>query len=348
MTATAPAAPRPARPTMRTAAAYLAPVALLLVVFPYIAPAYQTILLCYGLAFAVAALALNLLLGYTGLLSFGHAAFFGAGAYAAGFMVKYLNIASMEAFLAAGALSGAIIAALFGVVCVRYTRIFFSILALALSQVLWSLAFKLYWVTGGTDGLRVPTPTLLGGLLGTAEDKVTFLSHQYYYYTLAVFAICAGLMWLVVNSPFGQALQAIRDNEVRAEFVGIRVRRYRWIAFVLSGMFTSVAGTLWGPLNGLATPEALYWPFSGEIVFMAVLGGFRTFSGPIVGAIVFNYLKAYAVGRTEYWQLLLGVVLVVLVMAMPEGIVGTLVRAGRRVLAYGSSPAAAAPAREDV
>jgi len=333
---------------MRSAAGYLAPIALLLVVFPYIAPAYQTILLCYGLAFAIAALALNLLLGYTGLLSFGHAAFFGAGAYAAGFMAKYLNVVSMEACLAAGAVSGAVIAAIFGFVCVRYTRIFFSILALALSQVLWSLAFKLYWVTGGTDGLRVPTPTLLGGLLGNAEDKVTFLSHQYYYYTLAVFAICAGLMWLIVHSPFGTALQAIRDNEVRAEFVGIRVRRYRWIAFVLSGMFASMAGTLWGPLNGLATPEALYWPFSGEIVFMAVLGGFRTFSGPIVGAIVFNYLKAYAVGRTEYWQLLLGVVLVVLVMAMPEGIMGTLARVGRRVLAYGAGATVATPAREDV
>ncbi|HLW48084.1 MAG TPA: branched-chain amino acid ABC transporter permease [bacterium] len=340
MSDTAATVARPARAPMR-AAAYLAPLALLLLVFPYIAPAYQTILLAYGLAFAIAALALNLLLGYTGLLSFGHAAFFGAGAYAAGFMVKYLGVTSMEAFLAAGALSGAVIASLFGIVCVRYTRIFFSILALALSQVLWSLAFKLYWVTGGSDGLRVPTPTLLGGVLGAADDKVTFLSHQYYYYTLVIFAVCAGLMWLIVHSPFGQALQAIRDNEVRAEFVGIRVRRYRWIAFVLSGMFTGVAGTLWGPLNGLATPEALYWPFSGEIVFMAVLGGFRSFSGPIVGAVVFNYLKAYAVGRTEYWQLLIGVVLVILVLAMPEGIIGTLARVGRRVLAYGGTGSAA-------
>lgn len=329
MNDTAVTAARPAKPV--PAGAYLAPLAVLLLIIPYIAPAYQTILLSYGLALAIAALALNLLLGYTGLLSFGHAAFFGAGAYAAGFMAKYWNAGSMELFLAAGALSGVVIAALFGIVCVRYTKIFFSILVLALSQVLWSLAFKLFWVTGGTDGLRVPTPTLLGGLLGTPADKVAFLSHQYYYYTLGVFAICAGLMWLILHSPFGKALQAIRDNEVRAEFIGIRVRRYRWIAFVLSGMFAAVAGTLWAPLNGLATPEALYWPFSGEIVFMAVLGGFRTFSGPIIGAVVFNYLKAYAVGRTEYWQLLLGVVLVILVMAMPEGIMGALARLGRRV-----------------
>ncbi|HKX18841.1 MAG TPA: branched-chain amino acid ABC transporter permease [bacterium] len=329
MSGTAATVARASKPV--PSGAYLVPVAVLLLAFPLVAPAYQTILLAYGLAFAIAAVALNLLLGYTGLLSFGHAAFFGTGAYAAGFMVKYFGVVSMEAFLAAGALSGIVVAALFGFVCVRYTRIFFSILALALSQVLWSLAFKLFWVTGGTDGLRVPTPVLLGGVFGSPDDKVTFLSHQYYYYTLGVFAICIGLLWLIVHSPFGKALQAIRDNEVRAEFVGIRVRRYRWIAFVLSGMFATIAGTLWGPLNGLATPEALYWPFSGEIVFMAVLGGFRTFSGPIVGAIVFNYLKAYAVGRTEYWQLLLGVVLVILVMAMPEGIIGTLGRFGRRL-----------------
>ena len=329
MSGTAATVARASKPV--SSGAYLVPVAALLLAFPLVAPAYQTILLAYGLAFAIAAVALNLLLGYTGLLSFGHAAFFGTGAYAAGFMVKYFGVVSMEAFLAAGAASGIVLAGLFGFVCVRYTRIFFSILALALSQVLWSLAFKLFWVTGGTDGLRVPTPVLLGGIMGAPDDKVTFLSHQYYYYTLGVFAICIGLLWLIVHSPFGKALQAIRDNEVRAEFVGIRVRRYRWIAFVLSGMFATIAGTLWGPLNGLATPEALYWPFSGEIVFMAVLGGFRTFSGPIVGAIVFNYLKAYAVGRTEYWQLLLGVVLVILVMAMPEGIVGTLGHLGRRV-----------------
>jgi branched-chain amino acid transport system permease protein len=108
------------------------------------------------------------------------------------------------------------------------------------------------------------------------------------------------------------------------------VRRYRWIAFVISGAFTGVAGVLWVPLNGLTTPDILYWPFSGEIVFMSVLGGFRTFTGPIVGAVVFNYLKTYAVASTEYWQLLLGVVLVVLVLALPSGIVGTAARLAAR------------------
>src|SRR5207302_9963660 len=192
-----------------------------------------------------------------------------------------------------------------------------------LSQVLWSLAFKFFWVTGGTDGLRVPTPKLLGVATAESEDKIQFLSHSYYYYVLAIFAVCVAVMWLIVHSPFGKALQAIRDNDTRARFVGIRIRRYRFVAFLVSGVFTGIAGALWVPLNGLTTPDILYWPFSGEIVFMAVLGGFRTFSGPIIGAIVFNYLKTYAVGFTVYWQLLLGVILVTLVLALPTGITGS-------------------------
>ncbi|MBI2878111.1 MAG: branched-chain amino acid ABC transporter permease, partial [Candidatus Rokubacteria bacterium] len=153
--------------------------------------------------------------------------------------------------------------------------------------------------------------------------KLDFLSHRYYYYVLAVFFLCVAAMWVIVNSPFGNALPAIRDNETRAEFVGVQVRRYRWIAFLVSGVFTGLAGSLWVVLNGLVTPDILYWTFSGEIVFLTVLGGFRTFAGPILGAVVFNFLKAYAVGFTVYWQFLLGAVLVVIVLSMPTGILGT-------------------------
>jgi len=300
-------------------------VVVVLAVLPAGLPPFQTIQLCYGLVFAIAALGFNLLLGYTGLLSFGHSAYFGMGAYVVALLVKYAGIASMEAFVVAGVLGAAAVAALFGVVCVRYTRIFFGILTLALSQVLWSLALKLFWVTGGTDGLRVPTPTLLGGVFSTAQtagDKVAFLAYRYYYYVLILFLVATAVMWIIVHSPFGKALQAIRDNETRAEFVGVQVRKYRWIAFVISGAFTGLAGALWVPLNGLTTPDVLYWPFSGRIVFFTVLGGFHTFIGPVIGAIAYNYLETYAVGFTVYWQLVLGVVLVVLVLAMPAGLVG--------------------------
>jgi branched-chain amino acid transport system permease protein len=311
--------------------AYAVPVVIILLMLPYVVTPYQRILMSYGLIMAIAALGFNLLLGYTGLLSFGHSAYFGLGAYAVAFMVKYLHVTSMELFLIGGLIATLLVTAVFGVICVRYTRIFFAILTMALSQVVWSLAFKFFWVTGGTDGLRIPTPTILNGLLTVPKNKIAFLSNTYYYYVLIVFIIFVALMWVIVHSPFGQALQAIRDNETRAAFLGVRVRRARWIAFMISGGFTGVAGILWAPLNGLTTPDILYWPFSGEIVFLTVLGGFGTFVGPIVGAVAFNYLKTYAVGLTVYWQLLLGSVLIVLVLALPTGIMGTLGRLRMRI-----------------
>jgi branched-chain amino acid transport system permease protein len=310
------------------------PAIAVLALVPAVADLYQTELLIYGLTFAIAALGFNLLLGYTGLLSFGHSAYFGAGAYTVAFIVRDLHVQSMELCILGGLLSTLIISALFGYVCVRHTRIFFGILTLALSQVLWSLAFKFFWVTGGTDGIRVARNniTLLAGTVDfKGPGAYQKFVYSYYYYVLALFVIATAIMWVIVHSPFGKALQAIRDNETRASFVGIRVRRYRWVAFVISGCFTGLAGILWVPLNGLTTPDILYWPFSGEIVFMTVLGGFRTFTGPIVGAVAFNYLKVYAVASSQYWQLVLGCVLVVLVMVLPTGIVGTLARLAGKV-----------------
>ena len=313
-------------------AAAAAPILLALILVPSFVGTYQLQLLTYGLISAIAALGFNLLLGYTGLLSFGHSAYFGFGAYTVAFVVQYLGPRSMELYILIGIPSVAMMSALLGYICVRHTRIFFGILTLALSQVLYSLALKLYWETGGSDGLRVPRPALLLGLLSFSGPRgfQQFIP-SYYYYVLAVFVVCVIVMWVIVHSPFGKTLQAIRDNEVRARFLGIRIRRFRWIAFLVSGTFTGLAGILWVPLNGLTTPDVLYWTFSGEIVFMALLGGFRNFTGPIVGGIVFTYLKTYAVATTEYWQLLLGVVLVTLVLVLPTGIVGAISKVGQRL-----------------
>ena len=298
---------------------------------PYIG-LYQTQLLTYGLVAAIAALGFNLLLGYTGLLSFGHSAFFGIGAYSVAFLLRDAGIHSMELYILIGLPIAALSSALLGYVCVRHTRIFFGILTLALSQVVYSLALKFFWITGGTDGLRVARPTLVAGMLTfTGAGAFQRFIDAYYYYVLAVFAICVAIMWVIVHSPFGKALQAIRDNETRAAFLGLRIRRFRWVAFLISGTFTGLAGILWVPLNGLTTPEVLYWPFSGEIVFMTLLGGFRNFTGPIVGGLLFTYLKTYAVATTEYWQLLLGVVLVLLVMVLPTGIVGAISTAAAKL-----------------
>ena len=315
-------------PLLVAAAAVLVVLALV----PLLAGLYQTQLLTYGLIAAIAALGFNLLLGYTGLLSFGHSAFFGIGAYTVALLFRNLGIQSMEVYMLIGVPIVAIASGLFGYISVRHTRIFFGILTLALSQVLYSLALKLFWITGGTDGLRVARPTLLATVIGFSGPGAfhRFLT-TYYYYVLVVFAVCVAIMWMIVHSPFGKALQAIRDNETRAAFLGIGIRRFRWLAFLISGTFTGLAGILWAPLNGLATPDVLYWTFSGEMVFTALLGGFRNFTGPIVGGIVYTYLKTYAVATTEYWQALLGAVLVLLVIVLPTGIVGALSQIARRL-----------------
>ncbi len=313
-------------------AAVLAAILFVLILLPSFVETYQIQLVTYGLIAAIAALGFNLLLGYTGLLSFGHSAYFGIGAYAVALVVQHLGPHSMEFYLLVGIPVVAVMSALLGYICVRHTRIFFGILTLALSQVVYSLALKLYWVTGGSDGLRVPRPTLVLGLLSFSGGHgfQQFIT-SYYYYVLAIFVVAIIFMWVIVHSPFGKALQAIRDNEIRARFLGLRIRRFRWISFLISGTFTGLAGILWVPLNGLTTPDVLYWTFSGEIVFTTLLGGFRNFTGPIVGGIAFTYLRTYAVATTEYWQLLLGAVLVALVLLLPTGIVGALSKAGQRL-----------------
>ena len=305
------------------------PVVVALALLPRFVGIYQTELLIYGLAFAIAALGFNLLLGYTGLLSFGHSAYFGAGAYTVAFIVRDLGVHSMELCILGG-LAGALLVC--GAVRLRVRAPHPHLLRHpdAGAQP-GAVEPGLQVLLGDGRHRRHPRAahriTLLAGLLDfKGAGAYQRFVYSYYYYVLVLFVIAVAVMWVIVHSPFGKALQAIRDNETRAGFVGIRVRRYRWIAFVISGLFTGLAGVLWVPLNGLTTPEILYWPFSGEIVFMTVLGGFRTFTGPIVGAIAFNYLKVYAVASSQYWQLVLGGVLVVLVMVLPAGIVGTLAR----------------------
>src|SRR5258707_1622207 len=188
---------RPARPRLRLMGLAV-PIAVLLALVPSFTDSYQTLLLAYGLIMAIAALGFNLLLGYTGLLSFGHSAYFGVGAYSVAFMVQYLGIRSMEVYILVGLALSGVVSAVFGYVCVRHTRIFFGILTLALSQVLWSLALKLFWVTGGTDGLRVPRPTMLGGALSfTGSGGYQRFITSYYYYVLGVFVVAVIIMWVI-------------------------------------------------------------------------------------------------------------------------------------------------------
>jgi branched-chain amino acid transport system permease protein len=293
-----------------------------LIFIPHILSIHDLMLFEYGITFAIVGLGFNLLLGYTGLLSFGHGAYFAAGAYSVAMIAKYLPQAySLEILIPAALFFSLVLSIIFGFVCVRHTKIFFSILTLSLAMLLFALLFKLYHITGGSDGLRVPLPTLLG-ISFKGIRRPEFLSGTYYYFLLGMFTVSFLVMKGIVSSPFGKALQAIRDNEVRAELIGIRVRRYRLYAFLISGMFVGLGGALWTFVNGHVTADLSHWVFSGEIVYMTLLGGFGIFEGPIIGAMIFTYLKLYAMGNTQYWMFVIGATLIVLVLLLPNGVAG--------------------------
>ena len=298
---------------------------ILLLFAPRFLSLHNLMLFEYGIAFAIVGLGFNLLLGYTGLLSFGHGAYFAVGAYTVAMISRYWPEGyALEILIPAALFFSFLVALLFGFLCVRHTKVFFSILALALSMVLFSLLFKLYDLTGGSDGVRVPLPTLLGFSF-EGMRRPEFLQGVYYYFLVIVFAASFLIMKGIVNSPFGKALQAVRDNEIRAELIGVRVRRFRLYAFCISGMFTGLGGALWSFINGHVTPELSDWVFSGEMVYMTLLGGFGIFEGPVIGAIIFTYLKLYAMSHTEYWMFVIGATFIILVMVLPSGVAGAAV-----------------------
>jgi len=294
----------------------------ILFVSPYVLTSYYIYIITTILVMGMVAIGFNLLFGYTGLLSFGHAAFFGAGAYTVGMLMYYFSVKSLVLLIVAGTVVSTVVAAVIGFVSLRHVRIFFALLTLALAQVLYILAVKLYNITHGTDGFTIPTPSVLGFDFSGISSTV-FLTSVFYYVVLLIFIISIGLMWVITNSSFGLTLQTIRDNPVRAESIGIPVKKYRWYATIISGAYSGLSGSLFAFLNGHISPEILNWPFSGQVVFMALLGGPNVFYGPIVGAAIFVLLKTYALAYIpDYWQLVVGSVLIAIVIFSREGVVG--------------------------
>jgi branched-chain amino acid transport system permease protein len=284
---------------------------------------FQVFLVAQILSFAIAAVAFNVLLGYTGLLSFGHAAFFGGSAYAVGLTAQYAGIGELFVLLPIGIAVAVVLAIVIGYISVRHTEVYYSLLMLALSFLLYVLTVKLYTYTGGTDGVSIPTPTV-GGINYLATWGYSgFLQGVLYYVILGSFLISIGLLWVFMHSPFGLTLKTIRDSPDRARAIGIPVVRYRWYATIVSGVFTGIGGVMYAFLNGHVTPDTvLHWSRSGEIAFMAVLGGVGSFLGPIAGAGAFILLRSEAQQLTEYWHFVMGLALFLIIVLEPEGIAG--------------------------
>jgi branched-chain amino acid transport system permease protein len=300
-----------------------------LALLPLAVPPYYVGLMIPFYGYAVALLGFNLLFGYTGLLSFGHAMFIGIGAYSAAMMSGLIGVKSFELVLLAAILVSAAIALPIGALCVRYTGIFFGMLTLAFGMLFHSFLFKFYYLTGGDSGMRVARMNILS-LEFARYNKIQFLAGPFYYYCLALLIVAALLMWRIVNSPFGLHLKSVRDNARKAEYLGVHVHRVRLAAFVISAAFSAAGGVILGFRVGLADPELVYWTQSGQLVFMAVLGGFSNFFGPIVGALTFTFLQDQLQSLTEYWRFVLGAILALIVIAFPEGIAGLVVGLRRR------------------
>jgi branched-chain amino acid transport system permease protein len=301
---------------------------------PALGSRYYTFLANDVAIWALFATSLNLLVGYTGLVSFGHAAYFGIGAYTTGILMKKLAVPFLLAFPAAGLVAG-LAALVFGFFCVRLTRIYFAMLTLAFAQIVWAICFKWNELTGGEQGMpEIPYPDF--GWIDRLAGVVPLLggyrtSDHFYFTTLILVGLCLWLLRRIVDSPFGRMLTTVRENAERAEFIGVNVRRYELAAFVIAGAFAGLAGGLFGIFNRGVFPDFAYWTKSSEVLIMTLLGGMGTFYGPAVGALVLLWLNQQIVSYTQYWPLVLGAILVLLLFAFPGGIAGALSALWRRL-----------------
>lgn len=307
---------------MQTGHKFIGPALLVIVllVAPVFTPIYWVMILSEVLILGLMAVSFNLLLGYSGLLSFGQGAFFGLGAYSAALLLQ-AGQSNLFLILVVGMLVALIAAAVVGFFSVKLDEIFFAMITLGFGMLLFSIAHNWLAVTRGSDGLPVfalPVLNLFG------REIVFYDPINMYYLVFAVVCVGILLLWFVVHSPFGLILKATRENKQRVSFIGGNVRTLRIVAFSLSGAFTGLAGVLFCFLNSMASPEFMHWSFSAKPVIMAVIGGTGIFLGPLAGAGIFFFLEQIIIKFTDNWMFFLGVVLVPIVLFFPQGVLGTL------------------------
>jgi len=283
---------------------------LILFILPLFIPRFYTYILALIYVTSLLAMSLNLVVGHGGMFQFHHGVFYGVGAYTVALMLKKTTLPMWTGFIA-GPIVAAIIGLIIGWFCVRLTRLYFGMLQISLGSLIWVIVFRWYSFTGGDDGIPgIPMPPLLSSLKNS------------YYFILIMLVICLILMYMILKSPFGSTLQAIRDNPQRCEAIGINVRRYQLIAIVIATFFAGVAGVLFVVLERSVFTDLLFWVLSLEIFIMCLFGGWFTFAGPILGAAIIVALRTFVGIFTEYWTLILGIMLILLIFFLPEGVMG--------------------------
>ena len=298
----------------------IAVIIIVLLVLPSVIPRFYTYLLAVIFVTALLAMSLNMVVGHGGLFQFHHGAFYGVGAYTFALIITKTSLPAWVGFVA-GPVCAAFTGMIIGMFCVRLTRLYFGMLQISLGSLLWAIAFRWYSLTGGDDGIHgIVMPSFISSL------------NNAYYFILILTIISLIIMYLIFKSPFGTTLQAIRDNPERCEAIGINVRRHQLIAIIIATFFAGIAGVLFVVVEGSVFPDLLFWVFSLEIFIMCLLGGWFTFAGPIIGAAVVISLRTFAGIYTEYWTLILGVMLILLIFFLPEGLWGYLLEK------FGSQP----------
>jgi branched-chain amino acid transport system permease protein len=283
---------------------------LILVLFPFVVPEYYVHLFVYIFIAALFAQSFNIMFGYMGKLSFGHAAFFGIGAYAIAIINTKTSLPFLVAMFLALFVTG-VVALIVGYFCVRRTGYYFSILTMAFGQLMYVIVHKWYSFTGGDDGIHgIPIPDILE----------SFMIH--YFYILVVVSAAMALIYRILHGPFGYTLRAMRDNSVRTEFNGVDVIRCQLIAFVIASLFAGLAGALFAPFNRAVAPALLDWTKSAEPVNMTIIGGQYAFFGPIIGAAIFMGIQSFILDYTYYWPLIIGSILIVIILFFREGVIG--------------------------
>ena len=295
---------------------YLLAGVIIFLVFPQFISSYYVLLLTEILIYAIFALSVNLLLGYTGLLSLGQAAFWGAGGYTVALLVVKAGVDNFWLCIVAALLVSAILGFVFGFLALRTTGVYFIMITLALGQMLWAIVWRWHSLTGGDDGLPgITRPDL--GLPLSLWDTTNF-----YYFILIIFAIAVFLLYRITRSPFGRTLIGIRENESRLQALGYNTWRYKYICFVIAAIFGGLAGALKVYQDGFISPTYCSLTVSAMVLLMALIGGTRVFAGPIFGAGAVWIIRSIVSSYTGYWNLILGILMVIVVMFAPRGIAG--------------------------
>jgi branched-chain amino acid transport system permease protein len=300
----------PQRLSFRNGKVWLIAGLALLCLAPLFLPRFYIYLLSVMLLYGLLASSNNLALGFGGIYQLHHAVFYGVGAYGSALMIVKSGLSPWLGFLV-GPLVAALLGLIMGVICIRLSKLYFGMLQISLGSLVWAIVYRWYSFTGGDDGIHgITVPDLISTGRGA------------YYFTLVVTALSMVAMYRILKSPFGSALQGIRDNPVRSAMIGINVRGHQLLTLVIVGFFAGVAGTLFVVVDNTVFPDMLFWTLSMEVVIMCLLGGWLTFMGPMLGASLIVALRTFVSTFTVYWALVLGIIFMLVIFFLPDGVLG--------------------------